>query len=416
MLIAAALYTLHLISYPSGWWTPSSDDVGTASVARVYAAMAANGSVGVMLANKSMHQVGAGQWRLDENSPQRILVVRSNGTSTILKSPMGVVTIPNFPNAHDCLSGDRPCAQFAKVAMAADGTPFVTFSTYFIGAYSGLREATLIWNGSWHVVRKQDVFQGLSQPKDTDIRNLSIASADTAESYAFVGDYDDFFPMEDIDQAASDPYYMADVSGATFPWGSVALGIGNATAMRNPFIAGFDGGLKLVSAHGGSPAVALRWRCVRARILAHSCKRRELGTGVAYGVDSSGDAVGDNEPRVASSAMRLHLTGRPVLWRDGSVVRLSDDFGSAYAISGSGIIVGTIGDTATAGAMNSDGFVAHAHDPRPVAISLDGLVRNLDGRHISQAFGVSDDGRILAVVGAFGAKGNAGRLAILTPL
>lgn len=84
-----------------------------------------------------------------------------------------------------------------------------------------------------------------------------------------------------------------------------------------------------------------------------------LGAGVAYGVDVLGDVI-----------------GQPVLWRNGAVLQLSNDSGSAYAIDNDGIIVG---------ATIIGGFVADARDARPRAIQLDPLVVNLHGRHVIEA-------------------------------
>jgi hypothetical protein len=48
--------------------------------------------------------------------------------------------------------------------------------------------------------------------------------------------------------------------------------------------------------------------------------------------------------------------------------------------------------------VGGTGFIARAHDRHPHAISLDSVTGILDGHHITSAFGVSDNGRILAIV------------------
>jgi hypothetical protein len=124
-----------------------------------------------------------------------------------------------------------------------------------------------------------------------------------------------------------------------------------------------------------------------------------LGAGVAYGVDSRGEVVGDDQAELESPDYQ----GRPVLWRDGKAVFLSTERGTAYAIADSGVIVGTT----TKGRWNgchennsglSSAFTANARDARPRAQPIDPLVRNLGLLHVESAFGVAEDGRILACV------------------
>jgi hypothetical protein len=396
MLMAAALYTMHLISYPSGWSQPNFDLIASRNPTTrpSFAAMGSNGAVAVIVRNL------ADRWE------QGVLIVRADGTTTILPRPIDSVDIPDFPSAGECMSRKRGgCGFFSGVVVAGDGTPFVTYSVGFSGAYSGVRDAALEWNGAWHLLRKRSVLHGLSEPMDP--RNISIAAAESLTSYAFVGNYSDLYPMEDLDDASRDRSYMANVSGVTFPWGSSALGIGDATAIRGPFVAGFNGGLTIIGAPGeGLPTVALRWKCTQDTSGTHRCGRQILGTGVAYGVDSSGDVVGDNEPRFIPKKMLMHFLGRPVLWTDNGVVQLSGGYGSAYAISRSGLIVGTAGGT---------GFIARAHGRHPHAISLDSLTGNLESHHITSAFGVSDNGRILAVVDGDRRDASRGELAVLLP-
>jgi hypothetical protein len=238
---------MHLISYPSGWSQPNFDVIASQNpTARPsFAAMGSNGAVAVIVRN------------LADRREQGVLVVRADGTTTILPRPIDSVDIPDFPSASECTSRKRGgCGFFSGVVVADDGTPFATYSVGFSGAYSGVRDAALEWNGAWHFLRKQAVLRGLSEPMDP--RNVSITAADTSTNYAFVGNYSDLYPMEDLDDASRDRSYMANVSGATFPWGSAALGVGDATAIRGPLVAGFDGGLNIMGAPAqGLPAVAL---------------------------------------------------------------------------------------------------------------------------------------------------------------
>jgi len=128
------------------------------------------------------------------------------------------------------------------------------------------------------------------------------------------------------------------------------------------------------------------------------CARSELGAGIAYAVDSRGEAVGDDEPYVpAAGVSPLHSGGSPMLWHGGQGVRLSTDRGSAYAISQRGVIVGTLssGPFATS---PLNGFVAYADNSQAGATPLDRLVVNLGKFHVLAGLGITNDGRILCLV------------------
>ncbi len=256
-----------------------------------------------------------------------------------------------------------------------------------------------------------DTFAGMGKPGEPD--NVSIPAAGSAISFAFVGDYGDRFPDEDLDLARENPYFMADISGLRHGGLNIALGVGDATAMRGSFVAGFDAGLKLVRSRYDT--VAAVWRCVPNELVKRrACKRSTLGPGIAYGIDSHGEAVGDDEPSAPDvGALELHSPGFPVLWRLGDTIPFSEGIrGAAYAISESGVIVGTFSAGPTRNALLS-GFVASAGDRKPRAQALDDLVRNIGGRHIEAGLGVADDGRILAFVTE---KDQKRELAVLLPV
>ncbi len=140
--------------------------------------------------------------------------------------------------------------------------------------------------------RPAAAFTGVGKPEDPD--NVSISAADGAMRFAFVGDYRDSFPQEDLDLASQDRFYMADVSGVRYDSVNVALGIGNATAISGAFIAGFDGDVKLVRSRYHD-LVAIVWHCAfNERANGRTCARSALGPGIAYGINSYGVAVGDN--------------------------------------------------------------------------------------------------------------------------
>lgn len=401
-LVAAFAYTLHLISLPPGWSFVLHDFSQQASTAPSSEAIARNGTVAVLLARTSDRQALA----------RRLLIVRANGTRTVLQ-PQSIETASafrRFINPSDCMADVNSCPYFERVTLAPDGTPFVTFAYFFSGAYSGIMRAGFLWNGQWHQVPQGKPFAGVGKPYEPG--NVSIAAADGATRFAFVGDYFDGFPQEDLDRAIEDRYYMADVSGASYDNLNVALGLGNATAMRGAFVAGFDADLKIAPSKN-SDAVAVVWRCLFNEVAnAHRCPRSTLGPGIAYGIDSQGEAVGDNEPSVPSGGtLELHSPGFPVLWRSGRELALSEDRGAAYAISDDGVIVGTF-STAAIPRSPLSGFVASAREGKPRARALDGLVQNLAGWHVEAALGVADDGQILVFVNSMHQKR---ALAVLTP-
>jgi hypothetical protein len=414
MLFAATIYALHLIALPAGWAMPDRDAaVGTRPA---YAAMGANGSVAVILARWSGRyddpRACRSAWqqftqRCRDSRIQfparRILVLRSDGSTTILRPPLSI-SLNGFPSADDCRRDEMQCGYFERVALARDGTPFVTYAVYFSGAYSGERRVALVWNDSWHVVKTYGALHGLAKPEDP--RNVSVTAAYTPDDYAFVGDYSDSFPQEDLDLAANDPRWMAEIAGAAFHSGSVGLGLGSATAIRGSFIAGFDDGAKLVVAKSAPASLALLWECGHSNTGPNRCRRHVLGPGTAYGVDFRGDAIGDGEPKYGGD---LRCQAAPVLWRNGNAVELSDASGSAYAIAPYGTIVGML--------CGAGAFVADARDARPRARALDRFVVNLGRRHVRVAFGIADDGRILAlVVNRADPPDAQGRLAILAPV
>jgi hypothetical protein len=176
----------------------------------------------------------------------------------------------------------------------------------------------------------------------------------------------------------------------------IQLGIGDATAMRGQFIGGYDANIQLVAANGSQKLTyGILWHCS-----VHSawCSRSRLGPGVVYGVDSHGDAVGDDERDFRSVTGDFGVLGNPMLWRNGRSISLSPGHeGAAYAISEDGTIVGTFrdrSDGAVPGATR--GFIASVRHAQ--ARALDPLVVNLGARRIVGALGVSDGGRILVVV------------------
>lgn len=393
MLIAAMAYALHLISLPAGWSRPQYSDRVFTRLSDV--TIGENGSVAVVLAKMP-----------SQDPPQRVWIVRADGSTTFLRAFGALETQPfrRHLDPEDCLRDTRSCPYFANIVLARDGTPFVTVEQPFSGAYSGALEAALVWNGSWHVVPGGKPFDHVGDPYTPT--NVSIAAADTPLDFAFNGDFADGFGLNtDIHR----PGYFRDIAAADYSSQTIQLGLGTVTAIRGSYVAGVDAGLGL-EGHASYDTTALLWRCIQSAAAVRPCARTELGPGIAYGVDSRGEVVGDDEAWFSEG----RSGGNPVLWRDGRRIRLSDEYGSAYAIAENGTIVGTFGlETYIVG--RTSGFIADAHALHPHALSLDPLVRNLGSRHVLAALGVADDGRILAIVVGRGDRYNQGKLAILAP-
>ncbi len=405
IVIGALVYAVHVIATPTGW-APATPPFFEQGPPR-YAAIGAHGSVAILLARTSS---------LPHNAT-RLLIVRANGTRLELR-----VQVPEITRAFsglkpsECRTDSDRCPYFEHITLARDGTPFITAAYIFSGAYSGVRRIAFVWNGRWRVVPQGRPFTAVGKPDEPT--NVSIAAAEGAERFAYVGDYSNRFPQEDLDLAARDRSYMADISGLQFYSKNANLGLGNATAMRGSFIAGFDAGLKLVGAVEDS--VAVLWHCAfTRRAFNHPCSRTQLGPGVAYGVDSRGNAVGDNRAVYSTAGAVVSADrsarpsiGLPVLWRSGRPTVLAENTGSAYAISENGTIVGESYVPGPPRTRLSSAFVANAHDRNPVAQPLDLLLRPAEGVHVKTAFGVSDDGRILALVQN---KARVQSIAILSP-
>lgn len=407
MPIAAIVYTLHLLSFPTGWSTPEFD--ATVLGRPTEATIGANGAIAVILASRSpFYEDPKRKLRPILYPPQRIWIVRSNGTTTELHAFDALETQPfdRHINPADCRNDTRSCPYFANVALAADGTPFVTLAQSFSGAYSGVREAALVWNGSWHVVPQGRPFDGTGDPYTPT--NVSIAAADSLDDFAFNGDFRDGFGVDtDIHRNG----YFRDIGAVHFGSRTIQLGLGTVTATRGSYAAGADAGLGL-EGQASFPTTALLWQCVKSVAALHPCVRMELGQGIAYGVDALGEVVGDDVARYDGMAFaRRPPLGFPIIWRNDKKIRLSGNFGAAYAISENGTIVGAFG----APGSGYLGFVAYARDEHPTAVALDPLVRDLGDRHVVTAFGVADDGRILVMVAPNGARYREGELAVLIP-
>jgi hypothetical protein len=404
---APLAYAMHVISFPSGWSLPEFSQLGTRPG---YAAMGQNGTVAVILAQWSGTYADPGRCpqRAIRGVPpckqiqypaERVLIVRPNGTTTFLYAFAALQAQHLWfgQDRAECVRDVQQCPYFTAVALAGDGTPFVTLNDPIgPGPYSAMRKAAFVWNGSWHVVPKGSAF-GPAGDSDTPT-NVSIAAAGSALDYAYNGDF------ENLPSETAVPRGDArDQAAVHFGGQAIQLGVANVTAMRDDYVAGIDWNT------GDLEERAVLWRCRQNASGNRSCAARGLGSGIAYGVDSDGEAVGDDDSGLDEEEV-FRFYGRPVLWRDGTTQRLSDAPGMADAISQDGSIVGTFDGPLRA-------FVADARSPLPQATTLDPRVANLGQLHVVAGLGISDDGRILALVQPkeSPAPGMHLRLAILVP-
>lgn len=373
------MYLMHVISFPVGWSVPPYPGLG---VNPTYAAMGENGSVGIILEQSFLRYRSPDCTRGNpsdaycapgpgEFPAQRILILRSDGTETFLHAAeaFGVKGYRFEGDRVACQRDTFQCPFITGIALARDGTPFATLSDTITGAFTGQRHVVLVWNGAWHVVPKGNPFGDPNTPNTPT--NLSIAAADSAVGYAYNGDFADWHPPEGWNG----------LGAVNFGLQTILLGENYVvTAMRGAYAAGADN-------DSGS---AVLWHCPQSSKGAHSCESTELGPGIVSGVDSRGEAVGDdNADRPEIYLFQFY--GRPVLWRDGKPLRLSDANGMAYAISESGLIVGTLDKPVRA-------FVAYARGRQPHVTELDSVVGNRGQFHVAAALGVSNDGRILVLV------------------
>ncbi len=288
--------------------------------------------------------------------------------------------------------------------LTSDGTPFITLATGTTIKY----EWVFVWGGStW-------------RPVDTPLpqryggpRNTTIGAAQTPSQFGVNGD---FFDQDRFDYGTHerDPTYFADEASLVENGRILPLGLGDVTAMRGPFSTGYAAPYGWC-AQVGAP-VAVRWT---------GSDRKTLGSGVAYGVDSNGDVVGDDRVPEGRRARNDTQTGcienaHPTIWRRRQKIRITELRGSALAIR-NGTVVGTAGLQLFGPVRRNDvviairggrAFITKATDAVGRFRFLDDLVPN--DWSITSAFAIADSGRILAV--GHGLGSSTTRILVLDPV
>lgn len=166
LLIALITYTLHLVALPQGW-VPRDQNLFSPFGRHADAVMGRDGTVAVLVTRPSNDWEGTG----------RLFVVHPNGRSVTLRST-SITGPPRFLRMFDprnCGSNRSNCFEFSNVVLADDGTPFVTASYSFSGAYGGEVEGAFLWNGTWRFV-PPIAFAGLRLPSDPE--NVVIGAAE----------------------------------------------------------------------------------------------------------------------------------------------------------------------------------------------------------------------------------------------
>jgi hypothetical protein len=373
MVLGLMLYAVTAVSLPTGM----TADFGRTTQPQVAIdappaalALSQRGSLAVIIVKANP---GDGP-----NTPM-LLVVRSDGTRAVVKSPSDAVLSKAFGVYAEGPAGEHtfPGSQFSGVALANDGTPFATVEYRFSGAYSGTEEAIYRWSGE----RWRNVLPKSAALADT--ANITIAAAESPSKYACNIDYAGTFSS--VDEAEHDPHYQMNQALLVEGNRGFSLGYGAVTASRGRFLVGYTAGVRSVMMNWGQPvqaAAALEWIDGRRTI---------LGPGVAYGVNDMGDAVGDTNPPSG-------VAQAPTLWRHDRAMRLTDATGTAYAIADDGTIVGKIGNNA---------FLVRGADSSLKVLRIDELLRDRSW-HITAAYAIAKNGRILAT-----GRRNDGRMRVL---
>ena len=364
LLLLAVLYVVKVVGLPTGMTVNLTSSVGP-PVLRDYGWSPGKGPT--ELRTTSLSPFGSVAVLLQPSGPRwaaatKLLVIRADGSQVMLPRPDDQTLAEAFHESETAgWKPSYPYAYFDGVSLARDGTPFATVAATFSGAFSGVNTAVFTWNGEkWtNVLPQSEYFKS---------RNITIGAADILGRAAFnVNTYNQFV---NLDEAERDPHYHEFWTFLADGRRQTRLGYGSATAMRGDVVVGYSAGISQM-AKNPQPCIAWEWL---------GDKRVNLGRGIAYGINASHDAVGDDE-------QILGTEGRPVLWRNGSVIRLSDEKGSALAISDDGTIAGYVGD---------DGFLIRGDDSRRRIVRIDTVLAQR-GWHVFVVYAIASTGRLLAV-------------------
>ena len=371
-MLAALLYTVHALLLPphsAAVLAPTSTQALFEPVPYrrpSTVALDSNGvAVVVHITEKESRRTSRDWWI--SSSPDRVVV--QDDRMHVLPFPAAGTLAPFFidPNATRLMS-------ISRIVLSGRGKPVITLFSEVGGAYWAVQEASFVWDGSQWLPALRNLSG--SMPK-----NVWVAASDSRGGLGYVGDYLYLDPAGLVNARTDNLFDVAMVSRVQQ---RMVLGRGIITAMSGNRTVGYDDNY-VPGGNGSAPVQAIRWDGYR---------RSVLGTGVAWSVNAKGDVVGDNRETLKSA-------GVPMLWRNGTPIRLSDAEGSAFAVADDGTIVGEV---------KSRAFLIHPNDPRHHLILLDNLASG--GWHISAAYFIADNGEILALASK---NGMPARLVLLCP-
>ncbi|MDQ6941623.1 MAG: hypothetical protein M3169_03800 [Candidatus Eremiobacteraeota bacterium] len=379
----ASRYVVHQLAMPADS-VLSANDIARYGPRAI--ALATNGAVAAVVEDRGRTFLS-----------RRIVVWRADGSRVTIGMPDDTVLHEAFRHY---TGGPVPYPQssFSHVVLAGDGTPFATVSNGFSGAYSGTDQGVFRWAGAaWKLVRAAGQ-NGSMVPTDFDV----VAAELPALRIGMTGDYSGGFVQ--IDALEHDPAYQLPEAllydGTTVR----SLGTGTMTALAGTYACGFIGeqnGRTMpdnVNVDGQIPYA----------LLFHDGVTKRLGRGVAFGVNASGVAVGDDRISVNGGSITTIRTatstqviarnglpnGMPVRWDPRGATALGRKPGTAFAIAADGTIVGAF--------ARGGGFVAHDR----ALTALDALVPGSHA-HIRGAYAINAHGRILVLTGFNGTPGLA---------
>jgi hypothetical protein len=328
-------------------------------------ALSANGAVAALIGDPGAHY-----WA------KRIVVWRADGSRITLRMPPEDVLRPVFRHFEPA-DQQYGFSHFVRVVLANDGTPFATVANDFSGAYMGSDKAVLRWTGTrWTNVHMPPV----AFPGDFDVVAAEVYPLRLGMTADYSGN------IYDVDQAHSNPLYREPEMWIATASSARELGLGVMESLAGAYACGFLSRVDWDANNGLKPEE-----------LAYVIRRRtdridQLGRGIAFGVNASGTAVGDNRATVRDEAH----SAVPMRW-DARAAPLAREPGTAFAIAPDGTIVGAL--------RRRGGFVV-----RDGKLTL--LDRLVTGAHIAGAYAINARGRILVLTGASSALD----LAYLDPL
>lgn len=240
-----------------------------------------------------------------ETSATHIVIWRADGSRAVIALPSQTVLAGAM--YHRVTNTDRafPFVEFVRVVLAADGTPFATVSSVFSGAYTGSDVGIFRWTGTrWTVVASSH------RPPFTGPPGYRVAAAELPNMrVAVTRDYSG--DVYNVDAADRDPDYHADEAWILTGKAWRRLGFGHVTSLAGAFACGYVSYVDRhpIIEHPGRPQlqpIALLW---------NGGAVTRLGSGVAFGVNAKGMAVGDDRTTLDGMTVRVNCPAPSTAYR-----------------------------------------------------------------------------------------------------